>query len=340
MSAGVPFETRPVLPRECSILIILMGSLGDVARGMAVPAPLKKAYPECRLTWLVEPKCLDLIRGHGLLDEILVFQRGSGLKALRELRRELARHKFDIALDLQRHFKSGFFSWLSAANRRIGFHPGNAKEFNWIFNNEYVPRQAPDFPKISHYLEFCRSLAAPVEEVDFACGHLKGLPLPEGAESLSGEPFVALVCGSSRPSKNWTLEGYCDLARHLALERKLRTVIVGDRNHRQTAAEICSQVNSSLLMNLAGQTSLHELIAVISRARAGIGPDSGPGHLASLFKVPYVSIFGPTSPRRVAPYGSEDLVVRATPDQACLRAVSAEMVLEKLDVALARSVPD
>jgi hypothetical protein len=43
-------------PSDSSILIILMGSLGDVARGLCLVSHIKKNLPESRITWLVEPK--------------------------------------------------------------------------------------------------------------------------------------------------------------------------------------------------------------------------------------------------------------------------------------------
>ena len=94
---------------------------------------------------------------------------------------------------------------------------------------------------------------------------------------------------------------------------------------------------------------MKELVTIISQCRLGVGPDSGPGHIASAFGVPYISIFGPTSPLRVAPVGNEDLVVsakigcspcyrRTCPglNKLCMRLISVPAVLDRVDIALQR----
>ncbi len=57
-----------------SILIILMGSLGDVTRGLGIVAHLKNNCPDCHITWLVEPACAELVRQHPGIDKIIVFR--------------------------------------------------------------------------------------------------------------------------------------------------------------------------------------------------------------------------------------------------------------------------
>ena len=126
------------IPAAPSILIILMGSLGDVARGLCLVSHIKAHRPESRITWLVEPKCADLVGLHPQIDHVIEFKRKRPVAALRDLYQNLQKEHFDITLDLQRILKSGFFSLLSRAKRRIGFHRKNAKELNWLFNNESI----------------------------------------------------------------------------------------------------------------------------------------------------------------------------------------------------------
>lgn len=50
-------------------------------------------------------------------------------------------------------------------------------------------------------------------------------------------------------------------------------------------------------------TSLDRLVDVLSQARAYLGNDSGPTHLASQLGVPTIALFGPTQPQTWAPQG-------------------------------------
>ena len=57
-------------------------------------------------------------------------------------------------------------------------------------------------------------------------------------------------------------------------------------------------------VNLAGETTLLELAALIRRATICVTNDSGPMHLAVALERPVVSIFGPTDPVWAGPYAA------------------------------------
>ena len=331
-----------------SILIILMGSLGDVARGLCLVAHIKSHRPESRITWLVEPKWSELVRFHEQIDKVIVFKRAWRISSLWDLYQNLRQEHFDITLDLQRIFKSGFFSLLSGAGRRIGFHRRNAKEFNWVFNNEHIGYNSDLLPKIKHYLKFTEYLDLPKPtNVEFGFSTLNVKQNAPRVVAELARPYVAIVLSSSWETKNWHFEGYSDLIRRILADGNLNVVLVGDHTQLAFAADIANNFIENRMINLVGNTSLLELAAVLKAAAVGVGPDSGPGHLAAAVKTPFVTIFGPTSPRRTAPFGCEDLVVtsemscapcykKRCPEhhQECTYNINAETVMEKLSTAL------
>jgi ADP-heptose:LPS heptosyltransferase len=114
---------------------------------------------------------------------------------------------------------------------------------------------------------------------------------------------------------------------------------------------LIKKINSPDLLNLVGKTTLLELTALLKAAVAGVGPDSGPGHLAAAVKTPFVTLFGPTSPQRTAPFGYEQLVVEAglscapcykkrCPDRnrQCMYSIHPDAVMEKVSMALTEYV--
>jgi len=336
-------------PSDSSILIILMGSLGDVVRGLYLLPHIKSSLPESRITWLVEPQWAELVGFHPQIDKIIVFDRPRGVSAVWALYKDLSQESFDITLDLQRHLKSGFFSFLSGAKRRVGFNRSNTKEFNWLFNNEHIDYFSDHLLKLWHYLKFTEylGLGKPDSlESGFPLQDLKARTPKTVAHECKS--FIAVVMGSSWESKDWFFEGYCGLVDSILSSGQKQVVILGDRSKVKSALQLVEKVNSPGLINLVGETSLLELAAILNAAEAAVGPDSGPGHIASAVGTPYVSLFGPTSPKRVSPYGSEHLVVQSGVDCApcykkrcpgldmiCMRKISVEKVTEKLSQALA-----
>ena len=343
-----------ILPASPSILIILMGSIGDVARGLCLVSHIKNNLPESRVTWLVEPMCSEVVRLHPRIDKMIVFNRPRNVLGIRDLYKDLSRGHFDITLDLQRHLKSGFFSFLSGAKRRIAFNRRNSGEFNWIFNNEHIPYASDelDLPKLHHYLKFTEYLGLPEPtSLDFGFSYFdEKFNLPDIVAKIS-KPFIAVVMGSSWESKNWFFEGYYRLVKYLLFSMKWPIVLLGDGSQVSPAIKLCQKVDSHGLINLVGKTSILELVAVLKAAVAGVGPDSGPGHLAAAVGTPYVSLFGPTPPTRQAPYKCEHLVVQSSIscvacykkkcpdlDRQCMRLISIEDVMEKLSLALGEVV--
>ena len=335
-------------PTSPSILIILMGSLGDVARGLCLVSHIKTNLPQSRVTWLVEPKWSELVELNRQIDRMIIFKRAWRVSAVWLLFKNLHEEKYDIVLDLQRILKSGFFSLLSGAKRRIGFHRRNAKEFNWIFNNEHIGYYNDDLPKIRHYLKFTEYLGLPEPaSLEFGLSSLSVKESAPGVIAAMKQPFIAVVLGTSWESKNWYFEGYLDLIRQILSGYNLKIVLVGDQTQRAPAKKLIQKINSPDLLNLAGKTTLVELTALLKAAVAGVGPDSGPGHLAAAVNTPFVTLIGPTSPQRTAPFGYEQLVVEAglgcapcykkrctRRDKECLHGISVAAVMDKLSMAL------
>ena len=295
-----------------SILVVLMGSMGDVVRGFCILRPLKEAFPLCRVTWMIESKWADLACMQPDIDDLIVFRREQGLSGALEALKSLRTGHFDITLDLQRHFKSGICSLASGSARRVGFHRNDSKEGNFLFNNEQIPRCPRDYPKVYHYLKFVEHLGVSYSEpLDFGfSGFAADEALPGALRSLDDGYFV-LVMGSSKKEKDWTSAGYLGLARRLLEEQHGAVVLAGDKSQTSVSAAIENELSSPRVVNLTGATGLTVLTAVLKKARAALGPDSGPGHLSAAVGTPYIALFGPTCLPRVVPYGCSSYAVQA-----------------------------
>jgi heptosyltransferase-2 len=92
--------------------------------------------------------------------------------------------------------------------------------------------------------------------------------------------------------------------------------------------------------NLAGKTSVRQLMSLIKRCNFFITNDSGPMHIAAAFRIPLVAVFGPTDHRTTYPYCENSLIVRkevaCAPclkrecplDHRCMKEVTAQEVIE------------
>ena len=345
-------QTNPINPDKVpspAILIILMGSLGDIIRALCLICHLKSHWPQSRISWLVEARWAELIRLHRQIDKVIIFRREWRASALWQLYKELSQQDFDITLDLQRIFKSGLFSLLSGAKRRIGVHRNNAKELNWLFNNEHISYVDDNLSKLSHYLKFTEQLGLPAATaLDFGFDRFDGNKILPTAVVEIQNSFIAVVMGSSWETKDWYFEGYCRLVQQILSFLKRDVVLLGDSSQSPAARRLSKNMDSHKVIDLTGN-SLVEMTAVLKAAAAGVGPDSGPGHLAAAVGTPYVTLFGPTPPGRHAPYGCDHLVVQTEKDcipcykkrcpgrnRECMYDIDPERVMGKLIKALKR----
>jgi ADP-heptose:LPS heptosyltransferase len=114
---------------------------------------------------------------------------------------------------------------------------------------------------------------------------------------------VVVHPGAGAPARRWPLERFATLVRAL-LGRGERVVVTGDETEVDIASHLVRTASSGdqdRVTNLAGRTTLPELCALVSGARAMVANDTGVAHLASAYGIPSVVLFGPTPPHEWGP---------------------------------------
>lgn len=334
----------PVEPQK--ILIVLHGSLGDVTRALPLAQSVKRRFPRAFLAWSVEPACFPLLENFAAIDEVILYDRRRPVASLWPFLKRVRAHRFDLVLDLQRHFKSGMISRLSGAPWRLGFHPTDAKEGNGFFNNCHIDAVGDSLAKIEHYMKFASWLGIaprPIEwQIDLT--PQDKLSVRRHLGPVAGD-FAALFVGSRWQSKDWFADQIGGCARELARRYGLAAVLLGGRSEAALAEAIANTADVPVV-NLVGRTSLREAVGIIARAKVCIGPDTGLMHLAAAVRTPVISLWGATDPRRTGPYGFDDLVIRGQADCApcyrrhcaigkiCLRSIDTDAIMARVERAL------
>src|SRR5215210_7063751 len=111
------------------ILIIKPSAVGDVVHTLPILDLLRQRFAAAQISWLVTPACAGLLEGHPQLDEVILFERRRLAHSWRspaaawelfQLTRELRRRGFDLVIDLQGLFRSGWMTWKTGAPTRVG----------------------------------------------------------------------------------------------------------------------------------------------------------------------------------------------------------------------------
>jgi len=99
------------------------------------------------------------------------------------------------------------------------------------------------------------------------------------------------------------------VAREVAARLPVRWILFGIASDRAVGEQIASGLGEKCL-NRIGQTTLSELIAELRQCDLLLTNDTGTMHLASLLRIPTVSIFGSTEPKRTGPLGAGHRILR------------------------------
>jgi lipopolysaccharide heptosyltransferase I len=331
------------------ILLVKPSSIGDVVHALPVWHALRQRWPQARLSWLVSPACANIIDGLPDLELILFerqklgqwWKRPAALKELLAFQRSLRERSFDLVLDLQGLFRSGWFSRCTRSPVRVGF--ANARELAPLFYTHRIPIYSMDEHAVLRNLRIAEAIGCEVTRPQFP------LPITDEdrsvATSLTGrDGAFALLCpGANWESKRWPPQKFAELVPELARRFGLRTLLAGGPGDVPLAEAILAAAPDA--RSICGQTTLRQLAAVMEQASLVVTNDSGPMHIAAALKRPLVAVFGPTNPARTGPFRMEASVVAARvncspcykktcADCSCMTRVSPDEVLAAAEAQL------
>jgi heptosyltransferase I len=294
------------------VCIVMMSAIGDAVHVLPVVAALKRHEPSCVITWILQPGPASLVRGHPYVDEIIVFEKSRGWRALLDMRAELARREFDLVIDLQVYFKAGLVTSFARAPMKLGFDRGRSRDLNWLFTTQRIPPHAPQHVQ-DQYLEFLSALGVPAMPLEWRLG-------PWLSESSSRErvlgaiprPFAVLVIGATHQEKEWIAERWAELAGALRSDFGLEPVLAGGNSTRELETERAIAASAGWRPRSTLGVPLRELVTIIDASELVVSLDTAPLHMSVALERPVVSLMGYNNPKRVGPYKRyHDLLVDA-----------------------------
>jgi lipopolysaccharide heptosyltransferase I len=301
------------------ILIVRLGSLGDLVHALPAVAGIRSAHPTATLDWLVDVRHREFLALVPLVDAIHEWQPPT-VRAWRPALRTLGRLRavgYDVAIDLQGLLKSATLARLSGARRVVGFSAGALREpaARRLYTEVVDPGSA------THVIDKNRALVAAIGATPPA--HAFPLVTPDSAvpsavqQALGGESqrFALLNPGAAWPNKRWPAEQFGQLASHILDRHGMSSVVVWGPGERALAERVVQASGGCAL--LAPVTTVGDLVSLARAATCMVAGDTGPLHVAAAVGTPVVGIYGPTDPARNGPWAATDQVVSRYPSCEC-----------------------
>jgi ADP-heptose:LPS heptosyltransferase len=290
---------------EENILVIKLGAFGDFIQALGPMAAIRRHHPDASITLLTTAPFVTLGRESGYFDRIWTDHkpRWSSPKGWLDLARRLRGGKFTRVYDLQNNDRTSLYfrlfglkkpEWVGAARGASHRNASPVRTGGHAFDGHVQTLELGGIKDVTpDDLSWVRVDAA----------HF-GLP----------HPYVLLVPGSApnRPEKRWPAADYGALARQLS-GWGFTPVIIGTLSEEPLAKIIRSACRESV--DLCGQTSLMDLVALARTAAGAIGNDTGPIHMIAPTGCPTIVLFSEFSdPKRHAPMGSNVRILSQSAD--------------------------
>ena len=280
------------------IIIELPTWLGDCV--MATPAieNITQIYPDADFIFIGSAVAIAAVKHHPQTQAIQVLDKS--YLSLYKIARSLGR--FDVFISFRSSTRSKIFGFFVSADYKYQFnkhkysHGHQVEKYNDFVNDSLGVNTTPD-QLILH--------------------------LEEKSTMSSSTPTVGINPGASYGSaKRWYPEEFSKVA--AMLSDRYDVVIFGGPSEVDMAADIetgLQQTGVTNYQNLAGKTSVSELIERISQLDLFITGDSGPMHVAAAFQVPTVAIFGPTKDKETSQWmnGKSAIVKKNLDCQPCMK---------------------
>ena len=300
------------------VLIIKPSSLGDVIHSLRVVNQIKVIVPDMSIHWVIKKGLEEIISKCGLVDKVLIFNRGKGLGSYLRLIKSIRSENYDYVIDLQGLLRSGLLAATTKAVHKIGRADG--REFSTFFYRK-IGYSKPS--KNIHAIEILKEFLKVFKVNDFD----QDLPLTFSSEAKNEfnltHKAVILFPESRRKEKEWPF--FKELADKLKSEFELNVYISGVKRTKNFHGH----------SDLRGKVSLGHLPFLIKSASLVISNDSAPLHIASAQDIKVIGLFGPTSAKKYGPYPqNRKSAVAIRSNTANIGDISIEQVLNEINLLL------
>jgi lipopolysaccharide heptosyltransferase I len=321
-------EVQEVAQSLERLLIVRLGSMGDVIHALPAATLLRRAFPCATLGWMIEERWAELLcapgtprvgprcAGRPLVDAVHVVNtlawRASPFsdeiwKEALGVWREMHAARYELAVDFQGTVRTALMARWTGAEASVGFERPREHAAG-VFYTYTVEAGG------THVIEQNAALAAAIAGVPAEVPEIE-FPVDPVAEEWcerqlrqhEATQFAILNPGAGWEGKQWPPERYGEVA--LGLRNMGLRCLVNFGPGEESLARAVQVASNGAAKAIT--CSVSQLIAFTRRAQLFVGGDTGPMHLAAALGVPVVALFGPTSPARNGPFSTRSIVLRS-----------------------------
>lgn len=314
--AGLLVRRAPRSDNPARILCLRLERIGDLLMTIPALAALRASFPKARIDLVTGSWNREIAAAITAVDDVEIvdaawLSRGSGGTGVAGLLKRAAAWRgrgYDLVLNFEPDIRTNLAARLSGARVVAGFRNGGGGPLLDV---------ALDFDVTRHTRENALALVRAVAGERPSASDTPALRIPPSSRDAAGRLlsspdrlYVGVHVSSGRLVKQWPEERFADTARRLIEERGATIVFTGSRQDRDMVQRVLRDLPPAYVVDASGETNLLTVAAILERLALLLTGDTGPMHLARAVGTPIVAVFGPSDPRRYAPDGPLDRIVR------------------------------
>jgi heptosyltransferase-2 len=239
-----------------------------------------------------------LFVGHPFVNKVIIWDKRANKQAnLRRVITQVRLERYDVLINLQRHFSTGWLTLRSGAQHTIGY---DRNPLSSLFNESVPYKQAEGEHEIERIFRLVQGSTLEVRGDGFRFP-VSGSPMPrlyptthdhESIAPYQNEPYVCIAPTSVWFTKQWPPEKWVELIAQISLP----VWLIGGKADAEACEAIAATTGREDVRSLAGELSLLESAALIGGAQMTFANDSAALHLATAMNAPATAIFCSTVP--------------------------------------------
>ena len=290
--------------------------LGDAVMASVVISQIIEKWPKAQIYIWAKPSICSLFKDDPRIFSFIELKRTafSKFNPFRQDIKELRSLRLDLIIILTNSFSSIVESNFIRSKKSLGYVVGL---HSWFLSNPIKPKA-----HLHHMFRYQGLLSElfPNISKNFAPKLYVGLEDELWAEHvIQGKKFITFHPSAAYgETKCWPLDRYEQLIDKL-VQKGLHVFIVGDDQAYKKTAHWQTMFNHQQVINLAGQTTLGQLMAICKKSSIVVSGDSGPLHVAAALAPSAIGIFGSTDPSKTAPVHNCQIVYEPTVCSPCFK---------------------
>ncbi|MGQ9618801.1 MAG: glycosyltransferase family 9 protein [Candidatus Aminicenantia bacterium] len=327
------------LNRIKKLLIVRLRMIGDVIMTTPSLKILRRALPETKIYYVVEPPQDEILRGNPDLDELLIIKRKAHFLELLKFIKRLRAENFDLAIDFHGGPRASLITFLSGASLKVGYSYSPRR----VFYDIKVERGVKDgyIHSVVNQLNLVKSLGIKTEEIpplfmpDIEGEKKEMFEKYMNENGLKNKNFLVFHVSAGNIYREWGIENWKTLIKMLS---EIKIAIIGSKE------DLVYEENIKFpnVYSFIGKLNLKEARELIKRSLLFVGPDSGPMHIASTTETPIIALFGPTTPQVFRPWKKDAIIIegstecrpcnqkRCNYNFRCIREIEPERVFNEI----------